>query len=415
MRPGSLEWAMNANYAAGGGAGNPTKAPPAAGQIADGYQPDAAVSPQIWNYARWAMMLMLAGCRSERVLNWQAGSVAGIGGLIGGLGHGIYDPIADVHIWHGHTGVAANEEATSDGLIWTGGAPWVVAGNALYCYAAHDGNGTRAQVTGNLVPPGANQIGFSTGFAAWAAWTAGEPNGQFTLIEHDHVGLWVMTDIGGVGGASGDLLVSTGPANAWGAPTSAPGFAAGPTVLAHSHHPAALIYPNDPGNPMWIAMTPAQKSMSADGQTWSAAAAHGIGGTPLGLAYSAHGTRWIATVACGGKGWITYSDDNGSTWNPSAVLGNAACPITSSIVNPTEMQIACDGYGDWMIAIADSAGGSLELHASWDNGKTWARVPLPSTPYNAFADLWYGGGRFMLMTTDGAGNFAAYTSLRADE
>src|SRR4030065_130551 len=99
MRPGKNDWATNSLYAAGAGAGSPTKAPPAAGPIADGYQPDTMVSAQIWNYARWALAVMVAGCRSERLLNWEEIDVTNLGiGFIGGVGDGIYEPVAKTHV-----------------------------------------------------------------------------------------------------------------------------------------------------------------------------------------------------------------------------------------------------------------------------------------------------------------------------
>jgi hypothetical protein len=166
----------------------------------------------------------------------------------------------------------------------------------------------------------------------------------------------------------------------------------------------------------WIAIVPTGPptgiSRSADGQTWTATVVHGFGFTPTDLAYSAYGTTWIA-VGITPLSIATSTD--GASWATTT-------PITTTLT-PTSAKIACDGYGTWLIVFADTVPAgteNVEMWASVDNGATWFQVwTLPdqvggNLPFDNHLTLWYGGGRFFLLTENGVVTNAAFCSLRAD-
>lgn len=397
MRPGVPGWAESSLWATGPSAGQPTKAPPTAGRRLEGYHPQDMPSPQILNWLLHELGLRSLGAASLRVMNWLSTSTAALvaGGVSGGAGEGCYDAAADTHDVIDDDGFAFEESSSLGGLIYAVGTPPISAPGTSPTIAA-DGVGNRG-VAGDAVG-----LFYSAARGAWAIpgpWTEAGPWG---FIRHGN-GLWLIAKDAGTP-ALGKIKVSTGPAVAFVDPTTVPAWGGGAVIycVEHSHHPAAKLYPADPGNQYWVALTATQRSRSADGDIWSAPAAHGMSGAPWGLAYSAFGTKWIAILS---DGTISYST-TGLAWA-------GASPLTSSLGALTEARIACDGYGDWVIALSDGSG--IEVHVSSDNGVTWRRVHLPVVPPPGHLKLWYGGGRFHLFADSGAATFAAYVSFRADE
>lgn len=363
-----------------------------------------------------------------RMLNFQEADVSVLIGGDYGPGNGMYEPVAGVHIYDFANALVGpgqpNEVLSLDGgLIWAGG---VSPAGITYdltpgggCRSAHDNTGNRTIV--NRLAPANHAIAHSPAWGAWdMTWGATAiPAMTPSAIAHDHSGLWVIAD--GTVGGPGELKVSPGPGVALINPTVTPGFGggSGPSVIGHTHHPAGHVYPDDPGNMCFVALNFLERSYSLDGQTWIAANPHGWAATPIDLAYSAHGTRWIATLTDGANAFIATSDDNFVSAGKSLALGVAGCPITSGIVNPAYFKIASDGFGDWVVGIMDPAGGDFELHVSWDNGDTWTRAYLPTAPVvtaNSAMDIWYGGGRFVLWLDDPvAPGRQVFISLRGGE
>lgn len=429
MIPGLPRWATNNNYAAAPGAPNPTKAPPAAGQIADGYQPDAAVSPQIWNYWRWAAAALLAGCSSMRLLNWQEGDATVL--ATEGVGAGMYEPVAGAHTYDYIAVGGAGGKLESIGMraaqLWSvgfspvgGGAYESTVGGG--CRSAHDALGNRA--IASALGGGAAVVFHSAAWAAWdATWGGAGFPGAWTPsdIDHDHLGgtgVWIVSDPNVAG--PGELWVSPAPGVPWANPVATPGFGGGqgPSLVRHTHHAAGMLYPDDPGNLCWVALSPLHRSYSLDGWNWVPAAGHPWAAVPYDLAYSHLGTQWIGVLLDGGpNGYLVYSDDNFSNATKSAAFGAAGCPVDTQINNPTFAKIATDGFGDWLLGIIDCTSGDFELHASWDNGVSWDQVYLPSVPTitaNSSMDMWYGGGRFVLWLDDPVGpSRQVFISLRS--
>lgn len=404
MRPGVTGHAESAVWAGGPSAGSATKTPPTTGQRNEGWYPTYRPAPQVANYLLNELSQRAKGVASMRLLNWIETDVAAIADT-GGPIDGIHDPITGSEVIVDFTGVAAFEDNTAPGgMVWAAGAGGAGM-SGVQPRLAVDQAGNVAFVNSQACPPAALAVAYSpTPLGGWVAWPGGgAPAGTWCLIEHDWLGRWVIS------GTLGTMLTSTAPAVAFGALATAPGWIAATIVgLKHSHHPAAKVWPADPGNQHWVALTPTQRSTSLDGTNWTAAAAHGLGGIPWDLAYSAFGAKWICPVFNAGVLiGMGVSTDNGATW----ALG--AAPATALAGPLTQGRIACDGFGDWMMALGDGA--AVELWASWDNGGTWHEAYPPTTPIpNNFA-LWYGGGRFHLMCNDAGANWTGYASLRADE
>jgi hypothetical protein len=406
MKPGIIEWADNAVWAGGPSFGSATKAPPTTAERNEGYYPTQRPAPQILNYLMNELSQRARGAASMRLLNWieiDATAIADTGGPM----DGVHDPITGSDVTVDFTGAAAFEDNVAPGgMIWAAGAGGAGMSGANARIAC-DHLGNIAFVNDILCPPGLLAVAYSpTPLGGWVAWPGGgAPAGQWSIIEHDHLGRWVIGDYTAL---AVHLLTSTAPANAFGACAAAPGFIAGqgPSCLKHSHHPAGSVWPADPGNQAWIALSLTEQSRSANGTNWTAAAVHAMGSLPVDLAYSRFGTTWITILL---NGQIGTSTDNGATWTVTNPLAASALGAL------TGARIACDGYGDWVIAMTDGAGGAVEVWASWDNGASWSMVFLTSAPHPNDIALWYGGGRFHLMSTDAAAAWAGYASLRADE
>lgn len=401
MKPGHRVWSSNVNWVGGPDAGTPTKTPATDAQEADGYYRDLRVAPRTWNFDRWARDQRIAGIVSKRVLNPRVANTAALAAFadvsLDGCDGGAGAPGAHTLIAATMAPLSEEALALNGGQDWAAGAP--PAGANQFPRIASDHLANR----GLVVQAGAGLDVFqSAAFGAWAPW-AGAPFVGCRAIHHDGVGLWAVGDGGGL------LYVSTALGVALGAPTTppAPAFAEPIAVLRHSRHPAALVWPGDTGNPIWLAMGATKIARSVDGQVWSATAAHGLGATPLDLAYSYSRKAWLVVLD---NGTGAYSTDNGVTWSVPVAIGVIAAP--------TSARLATDGYGEWICAIADSAGGgAYEIWGSWDEALTWHFVDLPGAPAAGAGQCcaaWFGEGRFVVALASG-GAPVIYVSDRAGE
>jgi hypothetical protein len=352
---------------------------------------------------------------SMRLLNWRGVDLS-VGANNGGLGRMAWEPIIEAFVDVVETAAGVGEELLAgpgaDG--WAVGTPPTIGAVGAYPPSiAADGLGNLVVATG-LANPGHVSMrwrnGITGAYSVPAAWGANGPTGQFRAVTGCKFGVFhfIAADV------DGPILIVQDNAHAWGSPTG-PGFTSGQgaRALRSSEHPAGLLGPDDAGNQAIVALSALQKSHSVnDGLNWSAAAAHGLGGNPHDLAYSALGQRWIAPVLnfpAGTFRGLGVSDDNGATWTLDAAS------IVSSLSTVADAQIASDGLGGWALMLT---GTNYELWVSWDNGVNWRRIRLPldgalSSPQGNIR-LAYGGGRFAINTDDGSGVFAAYMSLRAN-
>jgi hypothetical protein len=167
MRPGSVYWATNGVYAGGPDVGQPTKVSPTVGQRGDGRYASQRPAPQVWNWERWEVGVQLEGARLMRLLNW-SDTIASV--ATGGVGDGLYEPIADVHMVIDATGVAlAEEQDAPGGFVYAAGVPPAGASAVNGPRCAHDGAGNRGWVQGLTVPPALGPY-YSAAWGAWAAW-----------------------------------------------------------------------------------------------------------------------------------------------------------------------------------------------------------------------------------------------------
>lgn len=403
-RPGYMEWATNANHAAGADpwSGQPNKVEPAAGKIATGRIPEEPPPAEEYNWLTWAAALLLTSCGSLRTVNWLETDVTGLAAATGRVDVGSYDPARDTHWVLADDNPALIEQYEAlGGLIWAPVVPALFAGwQALDCDTSDTGDRVAVFAGGN------DRVYADTVAApAWALWAGGFPAAtQYNRVHHDQAGRWTFADSNSV------LYTSTAPAVVIAAMTTPPGFAAAaPITIRHSHHPAALIHPSDPGNPVWMVLTPTEISTSANGVDWTAAAAHGIAAPATNrnsLAYSAYGAKWIVGTLVAGTP-LVVSTDNGTSW--------AAGPTLGSTGVPANIEITCDNFGHWVI-VTTNATPLTEVWASVDNGITWSQIHQP-TALQQFHALWFGGGRFNLATSDavGVGTYDFTTSLRMSD
>ena len=412
MKPGRRIFASNAVWAAGPDAGVATKLPMSAGELADGRYRSIRPAPQLDNHELWNLTSRLDNLSSLRLMNLTTEPVTGAGwpgAWIGVAPDGIYDPTPTrrTHTAVDASGALASLEYTSrGGRLWTAlaGAPVAMAAPRI----AVDGTDTRALV----LYTAASQVWYSNAYAVWATWPAAGVAAQWQDIDYGGIGAnarWVVIS------AAGSIARSTGPGvDAFSAPLTAPGFAASTMhVVAYSHHYAGDVYPSDPGNHMWLALTDTQCSVStsANANVWSAAALHAIGAVPGDVGYSRLTGQWIAIDhLCG----IDRSVD-GLVWTRSAMGTANGLPATT--VAPTTGRIATDGYGHWMAILIEAWGGgagagTAEIFASHDDGATWAEV-FPDVVIAQIDDgcLWYGDGAFHVMVETGVTG-AIYSTLR---
>jgi hypothetical protein len=337
-----------------------------------------------------------------QLLNWIETDASALHTAItGGLGVACHDESVRVSLLETSTsgGDLAEEVFGLGGLVWgEGAAP--AEGEREPCVAC-DGQGVFALVPGLMAcPTGTIQFRDFNGAATWVVWTAGTPasTSGWILIEHDWIGRWVIADLDGVmkkcnGAGAAFTALSTPPA--WGG--------AAPLVLKHSH---------DPLNPIWIALTGGFVSHSADGNVWSAAVAHDWSAAPSPgqVAYSARSQAWIGVDA---NGTLYRSSDDGQTWSEISTGSPAAMSTIIEFSTLNQALISSDGLGGWVVVYtADTA--QTEVFVSADDGETWSQVELPALAEEEYSNLWYGGGRFHLLTNDGGGNWKSFTTLRLD-
>ena len=407
MKPGRRIWADNAVWAGGPDAGVATKIPMSAGNLSDGRYRSIRPAPQTDNYEQWVTSSRLDAAASMRVMNVidQPVTQAGWpGAWVGGPCDGIYDVSTGRHSVLSRA--IADEEWTS-----AGSRNWAVAavpGITLTTpRLATDYLTLRGVVDGTPLGAGTNAWASVAG-GAWAAWVL-SPLGQWLDIDYGGAGANARWVIGGLlaAGATPTVLISTGPAAAFFAPAGPPVWAGAPAVnvIAHSHHAAGDLYPDDPGNHVWLAMTSAEASVSvhATAGVWTAPAGHLLPAAPLDVACSKLSGEWICVCADGTLGrsydGVVWVNDITSVVLPGA---GAYAP-----------RIATDGYGHWMIAMI-SAAGFLYLWASPDDGTTWPRVYPEFWLPGGYADhaLWYGDGQFVIVSQDGVSAGSVHTSLR---
>lgn len=402
MKPGYERWATNAQYS--GAPLQDTKKEPSPGKRDDGYEENIAPAPIVWNYLVYALTSLVTACSSVRTFNLLETDDLSVGNEEDFSG--FYSPTDGTHILVGNAnGTLVVATNSLDGsLAWHAGGYSAQITAALD--ARVDDSGVQAIIgTQSAAPHPVNSRANST--SNWVDWATGTIAINGLSIEHDWIGRWVIVLSTGV------VYTSTGTGVAFAAASTPPGFAASTwSRVRHSHHPVNHLFDGDPGNSHWIALTNTEISDSADGLVWTAAAAHGFGGTPDDLAYSADGTKWIATMLGGGLNY-QESTDNGSTWTSKTNVNSKLSSWDSAV-------IASDGSGHWLLLVAEDGVG-VEIHGSVDNGDSWSRLEFPTDPPSGGTatyklDVWYGGGRFGIAVGDDFGNTnSVYVTLRGEE
>ena len=407
MRPGRRIWASNGVWAAGPDAGVATKVPMSAGELADGRYRSIRPAPQLDNYELWNLSSRIDNTAALAVRNLISEPVSAAGWPVAWMGiwpDGIYDPTPTrrVHTWIDQAALAGQEYLSRGGRLWAPGVPPLIVAVTLPRLAVN-GADVRALALGTA----ASQMWYSTAYGAWATWPAAGVAGNWQDIDCYQPGTrWVAISIAGLICRSLDPGVS-----AFTAPAVGPGFAAPAVVsVAHTQHAPGDLYPTDPGNDTWLALTDTQCSISVDaGNNWTAALAHGLASSPGDVAYSKIGGQWIAVDF--GRG-ICRSVD-GLVWTRSAP-GTVGGLFAAA--GPTVVRIATDGFGHWAVFLLNQVAGTYEVHTSFDDGATWREVfPDYVVPNAAHGCLWYGDGAFHVMTTDSiapASLGAVYSTFR---
>ena len=398
MKPGRRIWASNDVWAGGPDAGLATKIPMSAGNLEDGRYRSVRPAPQTDNYEQWVTSSRLDRAASMKVFNAIEQPVSAAGWPIawpGGPCDGIHDGTSHSVVDRNLVGGADEDWQSQGGRNWIvspAGAPGVGInvprlGTSLV---------TRGMVDGNAA--GGTRPFHSVTGVAWATWPVGSPVGAWADIDWGGVGgnaRWVIG--GSVAGPVPTILTSTGPAAAFAAPGTPPAWAgvAWVNVVAYTHHYAADLYPDDPGNDAWLAMTSTETSISVDGiaDVWTAPVAHLMTTQPFDVGYSRMSGEWIAVMS---DGDIARSTD-GLVWvcDAAAIVGSLGAGVA------TNCRICTDGYGHWMLLETDGAG-VVKVWGSHDDGATWDRIWL-QTDCAAPIDgaVWYGGGQFMIVIVDG--------------
>lgn len=286
------------------------------------------------------------------------------------------------------------EEAYSkNGITWEKNAPAGWANATAQGHSVNQTTGYRAvSIFGN------DQLwrSVNTHAGTWILWNGiGATGKQYTLIGNDGA-RWVVYNSTDSTLMYTDDVTATPPA----AGATQPGFAGAVTFVDHSRHAAAEVDPSDPGNLVWLAITATEASRSADGNTWTAAAAHGIAAPAGSLAYTARSQLWHALDTTAGNLQLYTSDDNGDTWAGGTVIWAPA--------NIMRAAIASDRLGSLVVIATDTVTDETRAYASIDDGDTWTRIALPGDHFpgvpswTRYPLAGFGGGRFMLVAEDGA-------------
>jgi hypothetical protein len=392
MKPGILKWATNNNFAAGPDVGSATKVPPTSGQEADGYYRNNKPAAQIWNYNRWGALEKINQFEIAAVKNWTEASnkILTASGPPAPDKAGFFDTYQNIHTVVEFSGGANHAEVRSS----NGGRYLTLLATAIPNAASNESDGFATGTDTRVLCYGlvADYIYYSTALGAWTLWTGlgatgklfakGDfYNGRYCFLD-TLVDIFSTTSTGTVPAVVDTQLTGTY------------------CSLKHSKHVAGTLYPNDPGNLTWMAVTSTQSSVSSDGVTWGTPAAHGLTGidSECWMDYSAHGSRWIIATKgiTGGLGTIAISDDNGATWTAYNRL-----PYYRITAGITGVKIASDGFGTWVVAAADVGSNEVDTVYSVDNGETWEPMHLPyDGKQNARVALWYGDGQFNLAIED---------------
>jgi len=422
-KPRRLDWATNANHAAGGDpwSGQPNKVEPAAGKIATGRIPEErppAEETNWWRNKAAAWLRWVSGVHSR---NWTAADFTQVsavpwpplsaqlwhpgavcydagnkcftalnleGNTITSYDSGDYFNPTVTAYTPGGQGIAWADESTKL-LINPPNTPWgAVVGSALpgtYVDIASDGAGNRIAVCDDGA--GVDLLARSLAYASWTIQTPASTGADWRAVDHDGSGLWAICDSTG--------QIDTSPAGAvWTARTS--GLVGG--VL-----PGCLRHTRDAANATWLALDSTNKTTSADGITWSAAA-HGLPAQPLALAYDALYQRWACVASSGGVQYLYTSDNNGTSWTQRAALAfTGAAPF---------WWLSSDQQGVFVVLASEYAasGNNWNVWASLDGGVTSGRVDLPGGQgLDAAAGLAYGE----VFAVVGSGT--AWRSLRCDD
>jgi hypothetical protein len=212
---------------------------------------------------------------------------------------------------------------------------------------------------------------------------------------------WVTN---GADGSSPYFAVDTG-VGLWTVAGTPPAFApmGVPQILRSSQHLPDDLWPGDPGNPVFMLISPlsGQVSTSPDGDVWGvpwAGINAGALGWVLDYGYGAWDTTWIAVLRQNLARDICVSVDNGLTWETRPALTSSVNLFSTG----SWARITTNGCGSWLLVV--SGGPLIEYHASTDNGATWHRVYpqisalANSEPQVEAGSLWSGGGQICTVT-----------------
>jgi hypothetical protein len=253
---------------------------------------------------------------------------------------------------------------------------------------------------GNRVVATTNGLYYSTNMGAWTLWPGSNAT-AWSAVHHDRSGLWCMVDI-----TNGRIYSSPSVGGALTQRSTSASTHNSRHILLHTHHPAGLLSPTDPGNPYWIYMTYTGSSGtilgSADGLTWAAITPSAVSPGTIdvtsgnlawdrvsnNLAYSPTSQRWVhinsSGSATGAHPTIIYSEDNGQSWTEVndafgfAAGGTGKYPATGN----GQRCITHDGKGNFVVSIIKKEARVnkaptdtfVMYFASADEGLTWFRV-----------------------------------------
>jgi len=271
-----------------------------------------------------------------------------------------------------------------NGHQWTAPASNPVFGALVApTYYDSDGGDTLHRILVITDSSAADLVKYATGFGG-GAWTTitfggGAPTYQWASVACDR---------NTAGGASADWCIGcyTGAGTSpeiWSSTdginfATEAGFSAGNgervVGLYHSKHRAGLLGPDDPGNPVWVAVLDTDDVYrSVDHATWNGPVALGknTGGNARSLAYSAPARRWVAAHSDTDFGDISYSDDNGASWTTLANVLQASAGMQAAGM---EAHITGDGYGTFIVTRYNRTGltSGNYFWISVDDGLTWS-------------------------------------------
>jgi hypothetical protein len=417
-------WAENHKYAAA--PAQSTKVVPPLGRQLEGHTIEELVPPTEWNFREWQYRRAIQDAHSMRQLNWFQSETASYiipsprRVTVGGYCPFTLDTggtVRDIHTVMLQETVAptvAPTEAISWGPqvaitpISLGGLIWRTVSTSLPIAVFNDfdadNQGNRVVIMGNN-----DGVYLSTIIGTWVQWPPGFATSPliYTRAAYGHSG-WVFYD------STGLAYFAANTSSQIAGAASDPGFGTAITQVTHSKHDPGLLWPDDLGNRVYMAVSSTKYSTTTNGSDWSSSAPHVAPTSPLDLGYSAYGTRWIMplTDTTSGPMSLWISKDNGLSWE----IRSGVVPTTADAITA---KIASDGSGNWILAVTnEDADPTLEHFASWDNGDSWHKIYVSPEHYRFNFYLWYGGGRFHLATSDDPdpdADVRFYHSLRGGE